>query len=37
VSAGKAVIDIRHDWFQQLIPAMIVNVVEGCWIDFLTI
>ena len=29
VGAGKAVMDIRRDCFQQLIPAMVVDVVEA--------
>jgi hypothetical protein len=29
VGAGKAVMDIRRYWFQQLIPAMVVDVVEA--------
>jgi hypothetical protein len=29
VGAGKAVMDIGRDWFQHLIPAMVVDVVEG--------
>jgi hypothetical protein len=29
VGAGKAVVDIRRYGFQQLIPAMVVDVVEA--------
>jgi len=29
VGTGKAVMDIRRDCFQQLIPAMVVDVVEA--------
>jgi hypothetical protein len=35
VGAGKAVMDIRRDWFQHLVPAMVVDVVEGLSDSFL--
>jgi len=35
VGARKAVMDIRRDWFQHLIPAMVVDVVEGLSDSFL--
>jgi hypothetical protein len=29
VDAGNAVMDVRRDGFHRLIPAMVVDVVEG--------
>jgi hypothetical protein len=29
VGAGKAVMNVRHDCFQQLIPAVIVDVIKA--------
>jgi hypothetical protein len=29
VGTGEAVVDIRGDYFQQLIPAMVVDVIEA--------
>lgn len=29
VGAGKTVMDVRRDWFQQLLPAMVIDVVEA--------
>jgi hypothetical protein len=35
VGAGKAVMDIRRDCFQHLIPVMVVDVVEALSDQFL--
>ena len=36
VGAGKVMIDMWRDWFQQFVPAMVVHVFEGLSNRFLT-